>query len=205
MKKLTILSFYLASFGVHSQDKFNIYTELVQGASYFFGNALSLDSDATIGGQFNTSKGVFIIYAKYRYGGYLSDEFAPYAISYSELGMGGKYRVFRKEKKISPFVRIDVLREITSRVPTDDFSDFDLNNYFYTPFIGNLSIGVDFNLVKNLNFNIGLGVDVREMRSYYYYYNQFLYDWSTSNGITLQLGMSYSFSVGKKQNETLIE
>lgn len=183
---------------VVAQNKFGVYTELAQGVTLFPRDGLFLDSDFNLGVQFNTSKGVFTPYGKYRFGGLMSGDFAPFEMRYSALGLGFKYRIFSSEKKVSPFVRLESLTEIKTRIGTSDFEIFELHNYFYTPFFGSLYLGMDFNLIKNFNINFALGGDLRSMRAYF---NPPEYETVIFQGFSAQLGLSYAFSVGKRNNE----
>lgn len=193
MKKYFFIGLVFYSIKLNAQTNFKIYSEIAQGATYFLGDALFLDTDVNLGGQFNTSKGIFSVYGKYRFGQYIFTEITPFTFRYSAIGLGLKYRLFVAEKKVSPFARLDFSTEIK---PNRSTSEFELSNYYSTPFFGELLLGIDIQLFKNLNLNYGMGVDVRSMKTNE---NISKTEQEFIHGIKAQLGVSYTFSVKKNK------
>jgi len=191
MKKLLLFISFFSLFATNAQTNFRIYTELSQGASFYFQNAIFLDSDVSLGGQWNTSKGVFTVCAKYRYGSYVFTEVTPFTYRYSAIGIGLNYRLFGEGKKVSPFARLAVATELK---PGRTTSENDLTNYFLTPFFGEFSLGIEAMLIKNLSINFTLGAGVRAMKSTE---SPSIEQRTLMKGITAQLGVSYGFSVKK--------
>lgn len=147
--------------------------------------------------------------------GWIQSEYylTPYKFNYSAIGIGGIYRLLNSQKRISPIIQFSALTEIklTQNGP-DYYLTYDLKprnvigyttdfRYFSTIFIGDLTIGADFNIVKNFNINIGAGLGARAIMAHYYDNpipsKHWLY------GVNAKLGLSYAFSI-KKTNKTRI-
>lgn len=219
MKKIMITGLFLLVINsLFSQVKFKIHTGLSHNASYYWlsGASLYSESDFHLGGEFNTQKRSFAVYAMYRFGGYVHPfknsspryYLTPYGLNYSGLGIGGVYRVLGSEKRISPFFQLNVLTEATSR---NTYSDFYLTSslqptykdweeerrYVSTDFIGDLYVGCDFKLMENLSLNLGVGISYRYVRiahvdnwgSRKYFFSMY--------GNNARLGLNYTFSVKK--------
>lgn len=209
MKKLLIFFFVSISLLTTAQEKFKLYTELSQGISYYLidWNFYS-ETDANVGVSLNTSKGNFTLYAKYRFGGYIvPGDFPPYTLRYSSFGGGFNYRILNQSNRISPFVRIEMVTQVKENKnepsafymsegvhPTNSSNLQSNPRYLYTSVIGNIYVGADFKVAKNFNINIGLGGSFRELKLGYNYSTtvKHLY------GLSMQLGLTYAFSVKKK-------
>ncbi len=221
MKQLIVkyLFIFLIAQPVYSQEKFKLYTGLSHGVSYYWlsNSNLFSESDFNLGGLFNTPhKGSFAVYAIYRFGGYVhpfknstSYVLTPYVLRYSALGIGGTYRIFSSEKKISPVFQFNALTELT---PRDTYSDFYLDDsmwpteidlydtedrYVSTDFIGDLYVGCDFKLMENLSLSLGFGGSFRYVRVSHF--NGFdVKTFFSLYGNNARLGFNYTFSIKKR-------
>lgn len=189
-------------------------------------------TDLGLGIQRNTSKGNFGGLLIYRFGGSLvSNGLKPYIMNNHLLGGELNYHVLNESKKISPMLGLTLLTEVASNYGgkyirnygphnhprpnwnnyNNSISYYDSDYYASTPFVGNIVLGCDFQLIKGLNFNMALGYGVRIMKIRYKKWDADQSEpagdlsdkYSLKEGkllhcIDLQIGFNYAFPFKKK-------
>jgi hypothetical protein len=142
-----------------------------------------------------------LIYSEY----YLT----PYKFNYSAIGIGWTYRFFNQQKRISPILQFSALTEVKLTKNGPDyyldrylkplnFESYDKDvKYASTVFIGDINIGIDFNIVKNFNINFSVGLGGRAITANFYTIPT--PSLHTLYGFNGKLGLSYAFPTNKNK------
>lgn len=222
MKKFQfILALCLSNFAF-SQSKMYLTVSASQSVSLddiwftkwnrYFENQF-IGTNISIGGKILTKKGSIFSSLEYQYGGGWYTKF--YEFDYHLLGVSLEYRFFNEQKAISPIFGTMFLTEIASNYkgkylldyrPTDYISKtIDTRFYKSTPLVGNINLGADFRIIKNLNLDLNIGYGFRVIKTQYGFYKGLEF-YKTDNNrlahfIDIQLKMRYTIPMKNHDNQ----